>query len=425
MVLVEALNSLRSDGVESCLEVLNRSSCAESARDQRLVNELRSRLRGEPGPRLLVDALWLRRPIGGITRVWEQIMSTWSLPGLITQQAPLQMLDREALSALVSRFETWNLPSLDPLDIEAVAGTSQHNAELASRFGAEVFLSTGISVCGEATPQCRELALVHDCMPERSQISDELKQQRRRWLQGAGAYLAVSRDTAEDLEGLLQCSSGSIPWCHPAPDPCFLNHLSKQFRDQLWRKLRAKFQLSDCFVVVPASSSIGSYKNPELVAKALLQPGLGTLHLLLCGAAAERHGFALEKAFPDLEGRVTTARLTDLELAEVYRRSVAVVMPSRIEGFGLPVVEALAAGGHVLAADSRGLREAALGASPLFSSQDPRELAAWLKLLMDPDSALWLAPHLNRRRMKRLQRLHPDYLGLELLVQARQLSANG
>ena len=64
----------------------------------------RGRLRGEPAPHLLMDALWLQRPTGGITRVWEQILTTWSLPGLVSAAAPITLIDREGRSALLSRF---------------------------------------------------------------------------------------------------------------------------------------------------------------------------------------------------------------------------------------------------------------------------------------------------------------------------------
>lgn len=46
------------------------------------------------------------------------------------------------------------------------------------------------------------------------------------------------------------------------------------------------------------------------------------------------------------------------QLAELYRRAAAVLVPSEAEGFGLPVIEALACGAIVVASDIPALREA-------------------------------------------------------------------
>jgi len=57
-------------------------------------------------------------------------------------------------------------------------------------------------------------------------------------------------------------------------------------------------------------------------------------------------------------------------LAELYRRATALVLPSRYEGFGVPVVEAMASGAPVVLSDDRALREVA-GEAGLYG--DPAE----------------------------------------------------
>jgi glycosyltransferase involved in cell wall biosynthesis len=74
-----------------------------------------------------------------------------------------------------------------------------------------------------------------------------------------------------------------------------------------------------------------------------------------------------------LTGRITTLPpLDDRHLAALYRRAALVVLPSDREGFGLPVVEALACGAPVLASDLPALREVG-GPAAGFCAPEDRE----------------------------------------------------
>ena len=70
--------------------------------------------------------------------------------------------------------------------------------------------------------------------------------------------------------------------------------------------------------------------------------------------------------------------LSRWELAEVYRRATVVVMPSEAEGFGLPVIEALACGAPVVASDISALREAGGTAATYRTVGD---LPAWVQAI--------------------------------------------
>jgi glycosyltransferase involved in cell wall biosynthesis len=84
---------------------------------------------------------------------------------------------------------------------------------------------------------------------------------------------------------------------------------------------------------------------------------------------------------PILKGVVVEHnRLPDLEVRTLVAGARALLMPSFAEGFGLPVVEALALGAPVIASDLPALRESG-GAAPDYL--DPLDGPAWARAVLD------------------------------------------
>jgi glycosyltransferase involved in cell wall biosynthesis len=77
--------------------------------------------------------------------------------------------------------------------------------------------------------------------------------------------------------------------------------------------------------------------------------------------------------------------VADADLPELYAGAAAFAMPSLYEGFGLPCLEAMAAGTPVVAADRAALPEACGGAALLADPADPDAFAAALLQAAGPD----------------------------------------
>lgn len=94
-------------------------------------------------------------------------------------------------------------------------------------------------------------------------------------------------------------------------------------------------------------------------------------------------------AHPMIGTRLFLASNTsDAALVEAMSRADAAIMASWLEGFGLPVVEALSTGLPVIASDIAVFREIADGAASFFASSDKDALAAAISMFeTNPDEA--------------------------------------
>lgn len=89
-------------------------------------------------------------------------------------------------------------------------------------------------------------------------------------------------------------------------------------------------------------------------------------------AAAERAGVP--------EALVLVTSIADRQLRALYRQATAFVYPSVYEGFGLPLLEAMASGAPILAADAASIPEVVGDAARLL---DPRARDQWTQAILD------------------------------------------
>jgi len=129
-----------------------------------------------------------------------------------------------------------------------------------------------------------------------------------------------------------------------------------------------------------------SYKNVEVLIEGFgifLKKNKGhKIKLVIAGNDPCKHIKAKAHNMDILENLIFMFNPTDEEIANLYQNAVAFIFPSKQEGFGIPVLEAMNAGAPVIISDAEALVEVAGDTAMIFKRDNPQELALVLEKIL-------------------------------------------
>jgi glycosyltransferase involved in cell wall biosynthesis len=193
--------------------------------------------------------------------------------------------------------------------------------------------------------------------------------------------IAVSQSTKRDVEEILGVPEDKIKVVY--------NAVGKHFRVikdlSFLEKIRRKYSLPPRFILFVGLFSPRKNIEGLLRGFAKLKMSFAVDHKLVI---VGKHGWKsqnLPRLIKDLsiEGDVHfTGYVPDEDLPPLYNLASVFVLPSLHEGFGIPVIEAMACGTPVLASNCPALLEVGSDAAVFFNPYDVDEIAHNLHLLL-------------------------------------------
>jgi len=196
----------------------------------------------------------------------------------------------------------------------------------------------------------------------------------RRAARLARRVIAPSRATADDLEAFLPGARGRVRVVHEAAD------------DFASGPVAPPSGPAESGPYLLGMASTRAHKDLPTLLGAFEELALENPDLLLVLAGQGSPAWVADRC-PTAGHRVRfTGPLDDSRLRSLYRGAQAFVFPSRREGFGLPILEAMALGTPVACAATAVAREVGGEAAEYFPTGDSRALAEALRrVLRDPE----------------------------------------
>jgi glycosyltransferase involved in cell wall biosynthesis len=328
--------------------------------------------------KILFDAIFFEFANTGIARVWASVLNEWNTSG-INKQHEIYILDRSEKVPRISNFfyipfcgsKGYQFSGTDSISIQHICDDLQIDVFVSSYYTFPV--------------KTKSLMMVYDMIPEKF----DFPMDEPGWLEKiaaikhACAYTCISRSTANDLLEIhpeIPADSVDVSYCGVSQN---------EFRvrsDLELQEFKTKYNLHyPYWIFVGSRDQYKSYKNTRLFFDSISEESSAKPYGVVCaGGNEELEDFVL-KAQQNLKNPIKRFYFNDSSLSLAYQGALGLIYPSLYEGFGMPVIEAMASACPVITTQYGSLAEAGGEAACYIDGSSTGQLLSVMdQLVNDP-----------------------------------------
>lgn len=209
--------------------------------------------------------------------------------------------------------------------------------------------------------------MIHELYPDHFEKDDQAASRKKTLAEKAAKVIAISDNTKKDILRFIDIDESKVQVIHLG------NPLNPGERG-LGPRNAAISSLPERYLLFVGTRD--KYKNFNFFIESILEMLKSDSHMeVVCvgGGAFSPEETAFLRKY-GIDRRVRQYTVDDSTLAELYKRAVMFVFPSRYEGFGIPVLEAFACGCPAIISNTSSLPEVGGNAAAYFDPYDVRSI---------------------------------------------------